>query len=355
MPPAKKTPEKILVYAPEKPIRVITEKSLFEKIGAFIWGLIKIGFILLFIGGIIAGSQFAPVSEGVQKTYFDEYFGNSTYDINAKEIAVIPVYGSIYDGASAMGGLQEISADDLIFLLAEAMNDPEIAAVLLRIDSPGGTALAAQKISTMIQTVQQQKPVFALLEGTAASGGYYIASVADTIYAYSGTLTGNIGVILQIPKIQELLNTLGIEMRTFATGEFKDIGSIFRDLKPEEAAILQTLLFESYEEFITTVANGRDMPLEQIRTLADGRIYSGTQAKENGLIDEIIVSFADTLEKIATQMGEKTLQPVLFELPSSPWEELLLQVKGGITGESLQTLQMLQQNIEQKNLRLLFE
>ncbi len=316
----------------DAPLRVILEKSRSEKIIGGIWTFAKIFFFFLILSTFFQASQFEYNLSGVQKNYFDNYYGPSQKDITAKEVAVIPLFGEIVDTppASSLASSNTIFADDVIHLLNKAMNDEEVAAVLLRIDSPGGTVLASEKIAHMINVVREKKPVFSLLEASATSGGYYIASASNKIYAYRNTLTGNIGVIILLPKAKELFEKIGIEMRTLKSGEYKDMGSSFRDLTSKEQQIFEDLITESYEGFVSAVAKGRDMPVEEIKKLADGRVYSGTEAAKNGLIDSTVYSFAEVMDALSAELSGTKLQAVSFKLPFTPWwEEFLLGIKTG--------------------------
>ena len=325
---------KIIQKTDEKPIRVILEKPTSEKILAWIWGTIKIVLFLMIISSLLNASEFETAQSTVEKTYFNGHFGVEDKNFNAEEIAVIQLMGEISDVPDPFGNPQGVSVDDTIFLLHEARIDPEISAILLRIDSPGGTVLAAEKISTLVQEIQTEKPVFALLEGSANSGAYYIASVTSKIFAYPSSITGSIGVIIELPKVVELLQKVGVEIRTLTSGELKDIGSPFRDLSGEETELLNNLITESYDQFVQTVATGRKMSVEEVRQLADGRIYSGVQAKANGLVDENITSFAEVLEMVQTEIAASEVQAVAFSIPLSPWEEFLFSIRSN--GISLQ-------------------
>jgi len=162
---------------------------------------------------------------------------------------------------------------------------PSVKAIVVRIDSPGGAVAPSQEIYESIRRAREKKPVFASMGSVAASGGYYVASAAEKIYANPGTLTGSIGVAMQMRNVQELLAKIGIDNSVIKSGQFKDVGSPYRKMTPKESKYLQSVSDEIYHQFIGAVAEGRKMKREQVETLAEGKIYTGKQAKELGLVD----------------------------------------------------------------------
>ena len=172
--------------------------------------------------------------------------------------------------------------------LRKATNNPEIKAVVLRLNSPGGTPVAAQEIANEIDRLKDSgKVVVSSMGDTAASAAYWVAARTDIIVANPGTLTGSIGVIMETPNLQKLFETLGVNMETIKSGPYKDIGSYSRPVTPEERAILQSVVDDIFEQFIDAVAQGREMETEQVRQLADGRVFTGRQALEVGLVDQL--------------------------------------------------------------------
>jgi protease IV len=204
-------------------------------------------------------------------------------------IAVVPVHGQIV--TRDPGGLFSptmASAERIVEQLERAREDPSVKAVLLDIESPGGGIVASDHIHSEILRVKEEGiPVVAYFGDTAASGGYYVAAPADHIIANSATITGSIGAIAIIPNLEELYEKLGIEMQTVTAGELKDMLQPSRPMTDEERAVIQGFLDETHEDFINVVAEGRDMDLDEVRVLADGRIYTGRQAVENGLVDDL--------------------------------------------------------------------
>jgi protease-4 len=169
--------------------------------------------------------------------------------------------------------------------LRQAEEDPDVKAVVLRVDSPGGSVVGSDEIYQ--QVLAMTKPVVVSMGELAASGGYYVSAPADEIYANPGTLTGSIGVISQFINIGGLLEEYGVEVTTIKSGEFKDIGSLFREMSDEEQASWQGIIDETYREFVRIVADGRELPVDEVVTLADGRIYTGQQALDLGLVDQL--------------------------------------------------------------------
>jgi protease IV len=172
--------------------------------------------------------------------------------------------------------------------LAKHGDDPAIKAIVLRIDSPGGGVASSQEVYEEVKRVRASgKLVVASLGSIAASGGYYIGCVAERIFANAGTLTGSIGVIVQLANAEELLHKVGVAATVITSGPFKDSGNPTRALRPEERQVFQALIDDVYQQFVEAVSQGRQMPLTEVRQLADGRIYTGRQAKELRLIDEL--------------------------------------------------------------------
>jgi protease-4 len=179
---------------------------------------------------------------------------------------------------------------------------PWIKAVVVRIDSPGGAVAPTQEIFEEIRKVKAKKPVIASMGGVAASGGYYIASACDKIVANPGTLTGSIGVIMQLANFEDLMRKIGVKGYNVKSGPNKDIGSPFHELSPEGRAILQSLVDNVHGQFVSAVAKARDMDEAVVRKLSDGRIYSGAQAKALGLVDQF-GTLEDSIELAAKQAG----------------------------------------------------
>jgi protease-4 len=167
------------------------------------------------------------------------------------------------------------------------IKDKSVKAIVLRVDSPGGGVVPSQEIYAEVKNASVQKKVIVSMGSVAASGGYYIASPANRIIANPGTLTGSIGVIMEIPNIKGLMDKIGIKTEVIKSGRHKDIASVFRDIGKEERAILQGVMDDVHGQFIKAVSDGRKIPIEDVRKIADGRIFSGNQALKAGLVDEL--------------------------------------------------------------------
>lgn len=207
---------------------------------------------------------------------------------SASKVAVIYVDGIIMGGRGQAGILNEQGGtDNVIKQLHEAQNDKTVKAVVLRINSPGGSAPASQELGEEIKKLRATgKVVVASMGDIAASGGYWIAAVSDKIYANPATLTGSIGVYIPYSNWEELYKKIGIQQEKIKSGPHKDILSPERALTAEERAMIQIMVDDLYQQFVEVVSEGRKMDQDQVRKLADGRVYTGHQAKDLGLIDE---------------------------------------------------------------------
>ncbi len=175
--------------------------------------------------------------------------------------------------------------------------------MVLRINSPGGVVAPTQEIVSAVRRLREaKKPVVASLGSVAASGGYYVAVAADRIFASPGTLTGSIGVVMQLANLEGLLKKVGVEYVVVKAGSFKDVGNFARPMTPEERRILQSLLDDVYEQFIGAVAEGRHLDLETVRGFAEGRIFSGRQAQALKMVDEL-GGLEDAVEAAARMAG----------------------------------------------------
>jgi protease-4 len=192
-----------------------------------------------------------------------------------EKVALVNVTGVIIDSSGVVEELKKHAKDN------------SIKAIVIRIDSPGGAVAPSQEIYNEVLKVKEKKKVVVSMGSVAASGGYYIAAAADKIVANAGTLTGSIGVIMEIPNFEGLMKKIGIETQVIKSGKHKDIASVFKSLKPEEREILQSVLDDVHDQFIRAVSDGRGMDFEDARKISDGRIFTGRMAKEIGLVDEI--------------------------------------------------------------------
>lgn len=240
------------------------------------------------------------------------------------KVAVINVTGTLVTGEESTGLFSTYCGSDSITRqLREAASNPQVKAVLLRINSPGGTSAAAQEIATEIDRLRAGgKKVVASMGDTAASGAYWIAARTDYIVANPGTLTGSIGVIVQTQQLVGLYDKLGISTRTFKSGPYKDMGSPNRPVTPEEEAIFQAMVDDIYQQFVASVAEGRKMPLEKVQALADGRVFTGRQALELNLVDEL-GNYYDALRRAGELAGLGPEPEVIEMRHPSLWRQLL--------------------------------
>jgi protease-4 len=192
-------------------------------------------------------------------------------------VALIRVEGVILDSQSTITELKRFG------------ENPSIKAIVIRIDSPGGGVVPSQEIYDAVQRVRNKnnKAVIASMGTVAASGGYYIAAATDRIIANPGTLTGSIGVIMETANVEGLLKKIGVEGIVVKSGKFKDVGSPLRKMSDEEHALLQSVMDDVHQQFIEAVAEGRALEMSTVQALADGRIFTGRQAKEAKLVDEL--------------------------------------------------------------------
>lgn len=247
------------------------------------------------------------------------------------KIAVIPLSGTIagvnQQGLLTTGGISPKLVRDY---LKKAEGDGGVKAVVLRVDSPGGSAAASQEIASEIRRFKEDtgKPVVVSMGDIAASGGYYISVYADRIVANPGTLTGSIGVISHFIYIEGLLEKLGLEMETIKAGEHKDMG--IRPLTDRERQIIQDITYELYEQFVVAVAHGRSLPVADVKTLATGQPYTGAQALELRLVDEL--GGLDRAIELAAGLAGVTAPEVEEYGPSASFLERLL---GGLPRPSL--------------------
>lgn len=209
--------------------------------------------------------------------------------VGGEKVALIRVDGVLVAGQSGFSPFEGTAtgSDDVVAQIERAVNDADVKAILLRVNSPGGSAAGSQEVYNAVGMAKKRKPVVVSMADAAASGGYYISAGANEIWADPATLTGSIGAIATHTDISGLYGKLGLKAEVMKAGKLKDMMSPYRPMGAEERAVVERLLKEIHEQFIEAVAEGRGMTVEEVRQLADGRIYSGAQAKENKLVDEL--------------------------------------------------------------------
>ena len=190
------------------------------------------------------------------------------------DVAVIELQGMIADASPVIRQLDTFA------------DRKDVKAIVLRVESPGGVVAASQELyDAVVRARDTEKPVVVSMGSLAASGAYYAALGADTIMANPGTLTGSIGVLMDFPEMTRLLDKIGVEFHSVTSGPYKDAGAPYDPWEQQEEEYYQSLVMDTYEQFIGVVANERNMPLDSVRELADGRVFTGSQAQSNGLID----------------------------------------------------------------------
>jgi protease-4 len=199
---------------------------------------------------------------------------------------------------------------EIIEEIRQYRDDEKVKAIILRIDSPGGGVGPSQEIHREIMKLKKKKKVLTSMGSVAASGGYYIACASDLIVANPGTITGSIGVVMEFTNLEELLKKIGIKGVVLKGGEHKDIGSPFREMTPVEKRIMQEVIDNVHQQFIKAVAEGRKMDESKVIPIADGRIFTGEQAKQFGLVDEM-GNLEDTVD-IAAKMVKIDGQPIII-------------------------------------------
>jgi protease-4 len=200
--------------------------------------------------------------------------GDSTLQFGEK-VGVIEIKGLIADPQPVLTQLKEFR------------NNKDVKAIVLRIDSPGGGVGPSQEIYAEVKKTSRVKKVVASMGAIAASGGYYVASAADHVMANPGSITGSIGVVMEFANLEELFKKIGVSAFVLKSGQYKDVGSPFREMTPQEKTLLQGFVDSVHQQFVTAVAEARGIPKERIEAIADGRILSGEQAQKLGLLDSL--------------------------------------------------------------------
>jgi protease IV len=250
-------------------------------------------------------------------------------------LAVVRIYGALHTSMSA-SPWEGPDADDIAERLHKLSEDDDVKAILLRINSPGGTVGAVQEIDTEIQRCRSKgKKIVASLGDVAASGGYYLAASADHVVSNPGTITGSIGVILEFGNLEGLMQKLGVRLEVIKSGAHKDIGSPARPLTAEERALLQASINDAYDQFVQAVAQGRHRSLDDIRPLADGRIFTGRQALQAGLVDQM-GNEQDAIQK-AIELAHLPAHPRIIYEDQRSLSGLVRHLSGESAAHSWQT------------------
>ncbi|MBI5682770.1 MAG: signal peptide peptidase SppA [Deltaproteobacteria bacterium] len=224
--------------------------------------------------------------------------GGNTFKFGDK-IGVVEITGVITDSRYINEKIIEYGERD------------DIKAIILRIDSPGGGVGPSQEIYKEVKRVKEKKKVVVSMGSVAASGGYYIAAAGERIFANPGTLTGSIGVVMEFANIEGLLSKIGLTGYVVKSGEYKDIGSPVRKMTDKEKRLLQSVIDNVHEQFVQAVSEGRSIELSRVKNIADGRIFTGDQAKKLGLVDEL-GSLTDAIDAAAKMAGIKGKPIVIY-------------------------------------------
>ncbi|MDU3136065.1 MAG: signal peptide peptidase SppA [Anaerococcus prevotii] len=241
---------------------------------------------LVLVLSVFAKDKDKEVEENLKNKYMKNFSDFSSYTeeivqgTNSKEkIKVVDV-----DGVISSNDANDFVVEEL----KKAKEDPLVKGVILNVNSPGGSVYASERIANEIKALKEaEKPVYTVMREMAASGGYYISAPTDRIYASNETWTGSIGVIIQSYSLQGLFEKYGIKEQNITTGKMKDAGSQGRDMSKEEKEYFQGLVDSAFDRFVKIVAEGRGLSEREVRKLADGRVYDGSQALSNGLVDKI--------------------------------------------------------------------
>jgi protease IV len=250
-------------------------------------GLVALGLLVLTVSLVVlvltinAGGPSAPSA-----VYEEEYISGA----GPAKIAVIPVEGAIAASENTVAGVQPTNTPEgLADALKQAKDDESVAAVVLEVNSPGGGVTASDMMHQSILDFKGSsgKPVVVSMEDTAASGGYYISTAADRIVANETTLTGSLGVFIPLLNFREAAQKYGVTQEYIKSGKYKTMGSSWKELTPKEREIFQSIVDHYYDEFVKVIVEGRDLPEDRVREIADGRVYSAEQAKDLDLVDEL--------------------------------------------------------------------
>jgi len=247
----------------------------------------------------------------------------------------VSIHGPIYNSQS--GRVFEKGSEQWVRRIKAMSEAKGIKAIVLDINSPGGSVGAVQELHSQIMRIRREKkiPFVALFGDVAASGGYYIAAACDKIVAHPGSLTGSIGVIFSVSNLEGLFGKIGYKMDAIKSGKHKDIGSPARPMTPEERALLQALIDDAYGQFLAAVSAGRNLPLDALKPLADGRIYSGHQALGAKLVDQL--GDSDDAVALAAKLGGISGKPRVrreTERLSDLFEMLDARFEGLLSGKS---------------------
>lgn len=288
------------------------------------WAVIVLAIILL----VATSLSSIGTSTFDEENYTDNFLSRLGQPVEVIEeegstgsrILKINVDGTI-DGLEQPGGY---SQETTLYAVEQIQEDPSIEAVLLSLDTPGGSVYEIREVYDLMMKVKEETdiPVYASMGSMAASGGVYYAMMAEEVYASPETWTGSIGVIMSTLNLEGLFDKIGLEERVFKTGDLKDMGSASREITEEEEEVFESMIDESFDRFVQVVMDGRDMEEDVVREIADGRIYTAQQAQEIDLIDDILYE-DQVIDKMKSDLGLENPQIFSFEKPSSSFTSFL--------------------------------
>jgi protease-4 len=268
------------------------------------FGVLALGMLVFFVA-VFFYAYFKGGEEGVLTM------------VGGDTVGIVELQGAIDDSREVIENLKRFG------------DASAVKAVVIRIDTPGGAVAPVQEIYSEVEKLKKKKPVVASMGSMATSGGYYVAAACQQIVANPGTLTGSIGVIMELGNVEELLKKIGVKGSNIKSGPNKDIGSPYHPLTAEGKEILQSLVDNVHAQFVSAVAKGRNLPEAKVRVLADGRVYSGEQAKNLGLVD-VMGNLEDAIELVARRAGIKGEPQVLFARREEKywWQKFLFSFVG---------------------------
>ncbi|RLF48838.1 MAG: signal peptide peptidase SppA [Thermoplasmata archaeon] len=268
---------------------------------------------LAFIGGLVVFFILLSFIISLLMIFKEKDFGKP-------QIGILQIKGIILD------------AEEYLIAIKEMAKKKSIKAIVVRIDSPGGSVGASQEIFEELKKTRNLKPVIVSMGSVAASGALYVALGGTKIFASPGTITGSIGVVLEIPNIEKLLKKIGIESETIKSGAYKDTGSIYRPLTPEEKKYLTKKVKLIHDQFIKAISEERKISIEKVKSFADGRIFTGEEAKSLGLVDKM-GNFWDAVEE-AKKMAKISEAKLVFMPKKKGFLSKILEEKSSLILES---------------------
>jgi protease-4 len=269
-------------------------------------------------------------------------------------VAVVKIYGAIQMKEDRYPFGRGGGADGIVSQLKKLRKESRVKAVVVRVNSPGGTIAASQEIHNQVREIAKTRPVVVSMGDVAASGGYYVSAPATFIYANPGTITGSIGVITQLINYEKVIEKIGVTFPTFKSGRFKDMGSPSRPMTPEEEKLFTGIVLGAYDQFVDAVADGRIFKpesekgktssgrvkvlknREDVKQYADGRVMLGAEAKERGFVDGL--GDLDDAVKKAGQLAGLGSDPKVIKPSAASFEELMEMFGSDGLGEQIQSL-----------------